>query len=55
MSRDPNRIPGILKRIQVVWEKYPDLRLGQMVWNAAHPYDSFNIEDEYLVKRLEEL
>lgn len=32
--RDPNRIPRILAAIQATWEKYPNLRLGQLIANA---------------------
>ena len=50
--RDPNRIPVILDEIRKVWEKYPDLRLGQLISN---PYpDPFFVEDERLVETLKE-
>ena len=29
--RDPNRIPEILKELEKIWSKYPDLRLGQLI------------------------
>lgn len=61
--RDPARIPEILRRIQAVWEKYPDLRLGQLLNNARTaslgPYqrqvlDDFYIEDEVYLKMVED-
>jgi len=54
--RDPKRIPEILKRLEVVWKKYPDLRLGQLLVNAVYDQtDSilFYIEDEKLIKKIE--
>jgi len=32
--RDKNRIPKILKRLQFIWEKNPDMRLGQLIGNV---------------------
>ena len=50
--RDPNRIPEILKRLEKLWQKYPDLRLGQLISNVfADPYD---FEDEYFMDELED-
>ena len=49
--RDPDRIPIILNQIEMLWEKYPDLRLGQLIMNAL-VYDLYNTEDEDLVDRL---
>jgi len=49
--RDPDRIPVILSQIEMLWEKYPDLRLGQLIMNAL-VYDLYNTEDEDLVDRL---
>ena len=53
--RDPNRIPEVLKNLQEVWEKTPDLRLMQLLMNAfgimgnSHAY---NCEDERLMEIL---
>ncbi len=33
--RDPNRIPRILGLIKEIWEKCPDLRLGQLLTNSC--------------------
>jgi hypothetical protein len=34
--RDPARITAALETIREAWEANPDLRLGQLVYNAAH-------------------
>ena len=31
--RDPKRIQIILKKLEKIWEKYPDMRLGQLLEN----------------------
>jgi hypothetical protein len=55
--RDPARIDTILEQLREVWMLNPDLRLGQLVYNAARMRDPnladvFNIEDEALSKGL---
>ena len=54
--RDPDRIPKILSEVEKVWNKYPDLRLGQLLSNVASVFekDLFYIEDEELIKMLKE-
>ncbi len=60
--RDVNRIDDILKRLKLIWEAHPDLRLGQIILNAARrnavapetgARDVFYIEDEELIKEIE--
>ena len=57
--RDPNRIDIILKKIEEVWKKNPDLRLGQLLTDAANHSgwkgndDLFYYEDSDLFKGLE--
>ena len=64
--RDIKRIKKILKRLEKIWEKSPDLRLGQLILNAFHsenynPMKGYNspnkdfyyIEDEKFIDRLE--
>jgi hypothetical protein len=57
--RDPARIVKILGRLLTVWEAHPDLRLGQLIINAAmvrpNHLDPFYIEDEVLISKLEAL
>ena len=50
--RDPARIPRMLEKIRLEWEKHPDLRLGQLVIGAVSQFeqldrsDLFNVEDD---------
>jgi len=50
--RDPDRIPVILQRLEQVWEKYPDLRFGQLILNVLRN-DFYYVEDEELAQRVE--
>ena len=57
--RDPKRIPKILDRLRIVWEKYPDLRLGQLIENVFPntSYDfisAYNLEDERFIGEIED-
>lgn len=56
-ARPKSRIEPLLKRLQIVWEANPDMRLGQLICNAASDLgkngDPFYIEDEPLIKSLE--
>jgi uncharacterized protein YihD (DUF1040 family) len=51
--RDVNRIRPLMERLIAAWERHPDLRLGQIVSNASPNRDSFNIEDEVLIRVIE--
>jgi len=55
--REPKRIPKILQRLQNVWQKHPDLRLGQIIINAMKTECTslFYVEDECLIKLIEKL
>ena len=40
-GRDPTRINGVVNKLREVWERNPDLRLAQLVFNvsgATQPY-----------------
>lgn len=55
--RDPARIDAILRALRAAWEAQPDLRLGQLVSNAAHvggwrDPDVFHAEDDVLARGL---
>ncbi len=55
--RDPERIEEMLQLLKDVWLQSPDLRLGQLVFNAARMRDSkindvYSIEDEALQEGL---
>ena len=52
--RDPKRIPKILKRIERLWKKYPDLRLGQLIVNVYGINDIYYKEDAAFIETLEE-
>jgi len=52
--RDPKRIPKILKRLQKVWNKNPDLRLAQLLGNVWRG-DPYYVEDEKFITEIEEL
>jgi uncharacterized protein YihD (DUF1040 family) len=45
--RDPKRIPRIIKKLEKVWKKHPDYRLGQLISNLQGPgvQDVFHKED----------
>jgi hypothetical protein len=54
--RDPNRIPVVLDSLRQVWERHPDLRLGQLIVIATRPdepcQEVFNIEETELLAGL---
>ena len=50
---DKKRINKILKQIKFVWDKYPDLRLCQLLGNCFGYNDLYYVEDEILLKHLE--
>lgn len=52
--RDVNRIDVILSEIKNIWEKYPDLRLGQLICNVVRDPALYYIEDKKLVEKLKE-
>lgn len=49
--RDPNRIHKVLDYVRRVWERNPDLRLGQLIVNLTSERfaDLFYVEDEQLL------
>lgn len=49
--RDPNRIPDVLRALGLLWQKYPDLRLGQLLLNFDVAYYT---EDDVVLALLEE-
>ena len=51
--RDSARIEIILNKLKEVWQKSPDLRLGQLIINVTG-IDPYFIEDEKLIKMIEE-
>ena len=51
--RPVDRIPNILDRVGKIWEKYPDLRLGQLLLNCFSDPLLYYIEDDKLIESLE--
>lgn len=51
--RSVDRIPNILARLCKVWEKYPDLRLGQLLLNCFSDPLLYYIEDDKLIEAIE--
>lgn len=55
--RNPDRIPQVLHALQKVWEKSPDLRLGQLLVNTTQSFnknlDVFYLEDDVLLRLLQ--
>lgn len=51
--RSVDRIPNILDRVSKIWEKYPDLRLGQLLLNCFSDPLLYYIEDDKLIESLE--
>jgi hypothetical protein len=54
--RDPKRIEIIIEQLRAVWLLEPDLRLGQLVFNASRlseqDQEIFHIEDDRLAAGL---
>jgi uncharacterized protein YihD (DUF1040 family) len=52
--RDKARIPYVLEVVAAAWEKYPDMRLGQLLLNTMRDPILYYAEDEDIVKKLRE-
>lgn len=50
--RDPKRIWPTLKELAVIWNRYPDLRLGQLIGNVAEGTALYYAEDDDLIAQL---
>ena len=44
--RDPKRIPKILNELKGIWSSFPDLRLGQLIINAAGMWNMSSMDAE---------
>jgi hypothetical protein len=52
--RDPQRISRIIRKVETIWYKSPDLRLTQLIMNALKMNsDPYYIEDTDLEKALD--
>lgn len=60
--RRRDRIPPVLAEIWAAWERNPDLRLTQLLWNVRSiettPQNTitsfYNLEDDTLVERIKQ-
>ena len=50
---DQERIDKVLETIRQCWQKYPELRLCQLIQNCYGINDTYYIEDENLIETLE--
>jgi uncharacterized protein YihD (DUF1040 family) len=54
---EPNSAKELLETIEKAWDKYPDLRLSQLLVNAIKPSEPcpeiYYLEDSQLLKKLE--
>jgi len=57
MTRNPKRISKVLDLIEEYWEENPDLRLGQIIANAAHVMGTevYNIDEYNLLRGIDKL
>ena len=57
--RDPKRIEPMIQLVWDVWQRSPDLRLGQILVNAIRPTEPcpqvFSAEDDTIARGLEEM
>lgn len=56
--RNPDRIPIILEKLEVLWKRMPDLRLGQLLENVKYAspgqkIDTFAVEDHDIEKGID--
>ena len=51
--RDSKRIPKMIKEIERVWKKHPDLRFMQLLGNVFRA-DSYYMEDEDMLRFLKD-
>ena len=52
MSRTPEQIKLTLAQIKFIWEKYPQLRLGQLLANVLDMSNLYYIDDNALINYL---
>ncbi|MHA2279772.1 MAG: hypothetical protein ACXAC5_02595 [Promethearchaeota archaeon] len=54
IPRHLDRIPKVLKEIEELWRKVPDLRLGQFLENCSgSELKLYYMEDDVLLKKLQ--
>ncbi len=51
--RNPDRIPVVMRVVEELWKKHPDMRLGQFLENCfASELKLYHAEDDVLVEKL---
>lgn len=50
--RDVNRIEPMLAELKKVWEKHPDLRLGQLICNIVPEDKLYYVEDDIMQEKI---
>lgn len=55
--RDPKRIRKILSKLEELWNKYPDMRFGQLLINFVYLHEKaiWFEEDDKLLEKIEEM
>lgn len=53
-DRRPERIPAIMGELQALWQKFPEMRLGQLLLNSMGTDDLFYLEDKDLLQKVRE-
>lgn len=51
--RVPKRIYKLMKRLEKLWKKHPDLRLAQLIGNVWRG-DPYYVEDEDFIGKMED-
>lgn len=51
-QRKKEKIKRIIRLIERIWKKYPNLRLCQLIGNCFESGDNYHIEDDELEERL---
>lgn len=50
MAREISRIEPMLDEFRKLWEKYPDLRFGQLVCNIVPENQLFYVKDDIMLQ-----
>jgi hypothetical protein len=52
-NKRTKEMSDIISALTIAWAKYPEWRLGQLIFNLTNQYDCFHVQDEELIKALE--
>jgi hypothetical protein len=56
LMRNPDRMYPMLEMLLSLWQKYPDMRLGQLIENVAgHKNMIWNMDDNEMYDKMEEI